>query len=218
LPCCRCLFEIDSTPADKLQLLTHGFQESELASAFGGIDAGKAGCFDADAAKLIRGKLVKKRGSVDAFTHFLRLRFLLRPLSYARDVEALQARSKGEQWNLEELREFLEQQGPRAAAGASGGRSVLACVTAESGEGKSTLSAALVGASRQLVHAYHFCKHNDARRQDPVLIAKALAYQLAEQFPAFRVPPLPPPPPPRVSVRTCTPLPRSGHTDKCVHE
>ena len=38
-----------------------------------------------------------------------------------------------------------------------------------------------------VVHAFHFCKHSDARRQDPVLIAKSLAYQLAMRFPAFRV-------------------------------
>jgi len=33
------------------------------------------------------------------------------------------------------------------------------------------------------LHAWHFFKHSDARRQDGVLIAKSLAYQLARRFP-----------------------------------
>lgn len=61
--------------------------------------------------------------------------------------------------------------GPAAAP------SVLACVVAGSGEGKSTFSACL--SQQPWVDAFHFCKHADARRQDPVLVAKTLAYQLA---------------------------------------
>ncbi|KAG2433437.1 hypothetical protein HXX76_008494 [Chlamydomonas incerta] len=35
------------------------------------------------------------------------------------------------------------------------------------------------------VHAYHFCKYSDARRQDPVRVVKSLAYQLAASLPAL---------------------------------
>lgn len=65
--------------------------------------------------------------------------------------------------------------GPWGAGGRS--PSVLACVVAGSGEGKSTFSAALT--KEDWVDGWHFCKHSDARRQDPVLIAKSLSYQLA---------------------------------------
>lgn len=63
------------------------------------------------------------------------------------------------------------------------------------GIGKSTLSAALVrrlglgsGSSPggPLVTAYHFCKHADRERRDPVRMIKSLAYQLAVAIPALR--------------------------------
>ena len=53
-----------------------------------------------------------------------------------------------------------------------------------SGQGKSTFSAALVaegrlaGAGGTWDVLYHFCKHNDARRQDPIAVICSLACQL----------------------------------------
>jgi hypothetical protein len=35
------------------------------------------------------------------------------------------------------------------------------------------------------VHAHHFCKASDVRRQDVSEIIRSLAYQLALRFPAF---------------------------------
>ena len=40
-----CLYEIGSTPIEKLTLLTHGLDPSQLATAFKGIDASKADCW-----------------------------------------------------------------------------------------------------------------------------------------------------------------------------
>ena len=40
-----CLYEIGSTPIDKLVLLTHGFDDAELGLAYGKIDATTADCF-----------------------------------------------------------------------------------------------------------------------------------------------------------------------------
>ncbi|EFJ49075.1 hypothetical protein VOLCADRAFT_104512 [Volvox carteri f. nagariensis] len=39
------------------------------------------------------------------------------------------------------------------------------------------------GGSGVTVHAFHFCKYSDARRQDPVRVVKTLAYQLAQSLP-----------------------------------
>ena len=53
------------------------------------------------------------------------------------------------------------------------------------GKGKSTIAAALCDASPPLVHAHHFCKASDVRRQDVGEIIRSLAYQLALRFPSF---------------------------------
>ncbi len=59
-------------------------------------------------------------------------------------------------------------------------------VVAGAGEGKSTISAALVtGALRERFAAYHFFKYNDARRQEAVQVLKSLAFQLAGRCVAF---------------------------------
>jgi hypothetical protein len=54
---------------------------------------------------------------LENFTKYLRLRFLLQPLSYARDVETLRARSAGETWRFEELRAFVQQAPMQDAVG-----------------------------------------------------------------------------------------------------
>lgn len=40
--------------------------------------------------------------------------------------------------------------------------------------------------NKPLVHAYHFCKYADVRRQSPIRIVKTLAYQLAQKLPLLR--------------------------------
>ncbi|KAG2452564.1 hypothetical protein HYH02_002801 [Chlamydomonas schloesseri] len=44
----------------------------------------------------------------------------------------------------------------------------------------------LASGHKPLVHAYHFCKYSDVRRQNPVRIVKTLAYQLAQRMPLLR--------------------------------
>lgn len=286
-----CLFEMGSTRQDLLTLITCKAEEANYASVFASIDVESAECYDETAKAMIQGEIIAKHGSLQRFTAFLRLRFLLRPqLSFEADVEELVRRAADDEWRFGEVRDLLQLQtaaeareaaehaarereaaaaagsrrpsglsvsgaagaGPgspakspsgggsgmkrdreasdtgggargaipeeedesaasgRHSAGAEGAHgnmllraksdfndllngtldggewglgggggtpSVLACVVAGSGEGKSTFSARL--SKEEWVDAYHFCKHSDARRQDPVLIAKTLAYQLA---------------------------------------
>lgn len=78
---------------------------------------------------------------------------------------------------------------------ATNAQSLIACVSADPGAGKSTVSAALVaglgqvphGCPQPLVHAHHFCARGDARRSDVVAIVKTLAYQLAMVYPEIKV-------------------------------
>ena len=77
------------------------------------------------------GSIIRKFGSLDQFTTELRLRLLLRPMSYAADLQALRNRGGDpEQYSFEEVRQHVE-----AAPGQ------VACVVGGPGEGKSTLAA-----------------------------------------------------------------------------
>ena len=72
----RCLYEIGSTPAHKLELLTHGFSERDVSQHLRRIDAETALCFsDADKA-MIRIEIEQRFGfgSLARFTAYLRLR------------------------------------------------------------------------------------------------------------------------------------------------
>ncbi|KAG2494495.1 hypothetical protein HYH03_007264 [Edaphochlamys debaryana] len=44
----------------------------------------------------------------------------------------------------------------------------------------------LASVAKPTVHAYHFCKYSDVRRQSPIRIVKTLAYQLAQRLPLLR--------------------------------
>lgn len=174
------LYEIGSTPQDKLTMLTHGFRPADVAGALGLIDVSKAGCFDAAARQLIVREIERQHGSLDAFTIFLKLRLLLMPLTYERDVEALLARSR-DSFRFPLLRAGLSELHPAPG---------VLCVAAGSGEGKSTLSAALTRfaaaeGGAPFLAAWHFCKAEDARRQDSAEVSRSLACQLARRFPQF---------------------------------
>ena len=97
-------------------------------------------------------------------------------LSYKQDIEQLLLYDTDE-WDLGRLLTPL-----------AGGVAALHCVGAESGTGKSTLAARLVRTlsedGGEVRVAYHFCKHSDSGRQDAAKIAKSMALQLGELFPA----------------------------------
>jgi hypothetical protein len=172
-----CLYEMGSTPPAKLLFLTHGFSEADVSAAFRSVDVEAAECDNRNGDKdLIRQKISEEHGSLAAFQQLLRLRLLLKPTSYEADCEALLKRSADDAWRFEELCTFI--------SGAAGSGSRLACIAGGPGEGKSTLAAALCApASPLLVHARHFCKASDVRRQDAGAIIRSLSYQLALHFP-----------------------------------
>jgi hypothetical protein len=162
-----------STPPDKLRLLTPGFREAELAAAFRSVDVEAAECFDRNDTSRIREHIMAQHNSLAAFQQMLRLRLLLKPTSYEADRAAL-LKNNTDMWCFEGLRAFFSSPGDETR---------LACIAGGFGEGKSTLAAALCDAS--LVHAHHFCKASDVRRQDVGEVIRSLAYQLALRFPAF---------------------------------
>ena len=180
-----CLYEIGSTPIEKLVLLTHGFDAAELGLAYAKIDATTADCWAQSDKDMIRGhirtmmieqKIVGAAATVEealeAFTRVLKLLLILKPTSYAVDMAALLKQAAG--YESYPLKETVEQ-------ACTGGR--LICIAGGSGEGKSTLAAALVKTIR--IDAWHFCKLADVRRQDRGLVIRSLSYQLAIRHPAF---------------------------------
>ena len=126
-----CLYEIGSTPPDKLELVTHGFAERDVTQHIRNIDAETALCFSDDDKKMIHGEIVNKFGfgSLRRFTEELKLRFLLRPMGYKSDLDALKERGSTNTYRLDELRAHVRE---------SGGR--VACVVGGPGQGKSSLS------------------------------------------------------------------------------
>ncbi len=181
-----CLYEIGSTPPEKLVLLTHGFDASVLSAAFERIDVAAADCYAQRDKRMIRGLVRSRHRSLDAFTRLLKLLLVLKPMSYTDDVKALLARAD-DAFDFSAAAAFL----------APGGR--LACIAGGPGEGKSTLAAALLRPSASALHGCwrasgaeaggaragaaaqvaHFCKAADVRRQDVGGVMRSLAYQLA---------------------------------------
>ena len=180
-----CLYEIGSTPIEKLVLLTDGFDAAELGLAYTKIDATTADCFSQSDKEEIRGhirnmmveqKIVDRGATVEealtAFTRVLKLLLILKPTSYSADMAAVLDRAAG--YENYPLKETVGQ-------ACTGGRLIV--IAGGSGEGKSTLAAALWTAID--IHACHFCKLADIRRQDIGLVVRSLSYQLAIRFSAF---------------------------------
>ena len=173
-----CLYELGSTPADKVQLLTLGLKDEDIVRATADIDAEQALCFSPKDERLIHGHIRERHGSLQAFSETLRLRLLLRPTEYRADIDALRRRSVDQRFDFDYLRRFL-----RGNDGSGAAR--VAVVAGGAGTGKSTIASALLEAGGG-ASAAHFCKSSDARRQDPLLMAHSLAYQLALALPAAR--------------------------------
>ena len=104
-----CLYEIGSTPPAKLQLLTPGVCEADIAAAARKVDVSAAQCFDARDTAAIREHIVVAHSSLDAFSRLLRLRLLLKPTSYEADRAALlgPAGAAAEAWRFDGLAAFV---------------------------------------------------------------------------------------------------------------
>ena len=149
-----CLYEIGSTPTNKLQLLTHGFSEADISQHVRAVDAETALCFSADDREMIRAEIAGKFGSLQQFTVELRLRLLLRPMSTPPTCGRC-ATGPGRRGLL-----------VRPGAAARRARPAGAGVVGGPGEGKSTLAAVMAmagsgGGGGGFVHAAHFCKRAD---------------------------------------------------------
>ncbi|XRB18787.1 EF-hand domain-containing protein [Pseudoscourfieldia marina] len=168
-----CLYEIGSTPPQKLQLVTHGFSEKDVSQHIRNIDAETALCFSPADKEMIHGEITGKFGfaSMKHFTEELKLRFMLRPMSYESDLQALRERGQSNNYQLDELRAHVKSTGGR-----------LACIVGGPGEGKSSVAAAAL----DMVHAAHFCKRADVRRQDVLEMVRSLGFQLGQRFDVVR--------------------------------
>jgi len=111
-----CLFEVGSSPTDKLQMLTPpGMGDGEVVDAARRVDVDKALCFSPEDRKMIYAGIEKKFGSNKELTEQLQLRLMLRPMGYAADTAALLRRAKGETFRLDALRDFVRGGGGRAS-------------------------------------------------------------------------------------------------------
>ena len=193
-----CLFEWGKTVThhglDALYLV--GMTLEDRGAIVREINVAKAECFDPKDREMILADIEKSHGSVDAFNYRLKLALLLTPVPCRHDLALLWSRSMGTLWNLETLAAWL-------ADGVLGHRVV--CVMGGAGEGKSSASAAMLrevlgrraddGRWTGPVTAFHFTRHDDKRRTDPVAVLKSLVFQVAERVPAlgeglFRLDPL----------------------------
>ena len=189
-----CLYEIVSSPPDKVTMLTHGFSESDLGTVYSQIDANTADCESVDDKSMIRSLIhavMVERGVVPveadentaltAFSGILKLLLILKPMSYRQDIATLLKSDPGHcRYPLDDLQTFLWSS-DRSGYGVMRGR--MACILGGPGEGKSTLAAAIV--DRNWVDAFHCLKKEDVRRQDKALIIRSLAYQLAMRHAKF---------------------------------
>ena len=102
-----CLYEIGSTPLQKLQLLTHEVAAAQVVAAARQVDAATAMCFSDDDRKMITAHIEERYGTLQEFTEQLRLRLLLKPLGYKADLLALRERCAGEVAMLGPIKEGL---------------------------------------------------------------------------------------------------------------
>lgn len=148
-----CLYEMASMPQDKMVLLSAGMQRRQLNSAIAAINCKKAECYKPTDRAIILGHIRAQYGGqsaaaavaaagatnaedsgdaslLAAFDRTLRLRFMLEPLAFEQDIDALIGRSGGDDFSrLSELWDEAK----------AGGASVLHCVVANSGEVRSGL-------------------------------------------------------------------------------
>jgi len=113
----------------------------------------------------------ERYGSCAVFDSTLKRQLLLQPLNCKADMQRHLERAAGTPWQWGVLEQWL----------AGDARALV--VLAEAGTGKSCISAAIVNRlqsdpNNDIVTLYHFHKHDDQRRQEPLGIVKTLAAQL----------------------------------------
>eukprot|EP01035_Chromulina_nebulosa_P025721 gene25721-33587_t len=180
-----CLYEIGSTPIEKLQLLYPYHAVSLYEKKINNIDTVNAKCYKETDAVMIRSHIrdemlkqkvvdnsASEKEALKSFSRVLKLLLILKPTQYSIDITDLLARVPDR--SSYQLEKVFEQ--------CTGGR--LICIVGNFGEGKSTIAAALSKTGR--LDAYHFCVKADANRQDKRLIYRSLAYQLAMKHKTFQ--------------------------------
>jgi hypothetical protein len=114
----------------------------------------------------------ERYGTSAEFDSTLKRHFLLQPLSFKLDILRHRQRAAGTRWQWAVVDSWL----------ASNKRALA--VMAEAGTGKSCISAAIVdrlSKDPERTVVYHFHKHDDQRRQEPLNFVKTLAAQLCSR-------------------------------------
>ncbi|KXZ56037.1 hypothetical protein GPECTOR_2g1589 [Gonium pectorale] len=211
-----CLYECDNTITihgpDRLSLLTPNFSVKDMASVFKSISVVDAGAYKQSDKDKILEDIIAHHGSTTAFDNKLKLLFLLEPLDMETEMESLLDGTGGAQeYDFSALQLWLTS--PRApqvcviSGPAGAGKSTISAALSFDEEaqrrrqkamahtrgavhGPSHMARQISGLSGNtrgpVVHAYHFCKYSDVRRQSPIRIVKTLAYQLAQRLPLLR--------------------------------
>ena len=170
--CTRRDFTIAFHGADGLHMPLSSEDRIEIVHS---IDVERAECFMAEDKAMILEGIEAKHGTKEAFNTHLRAHLLLEPVSHKVDLLQLQTRAADTIWNWVTVDEWMRKVDVRAL-----------CIMAGVGEGKSTISAALLEHFRnnypECVMVAHFLKFSDQRRLEPVRIIKSLAFQLALKY------------------------------------
>lgn len=114
----------------------------------------------------------KEHGTCAKFDSTLKRHFLLQPLSFKLDRLRHRQRAAGTKWQWDVVDSWL----------GSDKRALV--VMAEAGTGKSCISAAIVdrlSSDPERTVVYHFHKHDDQRRQEPLNLVKTMAAQLCSR-------------------------------------
>ena len=160
-------------------LFMTGMTTDERARIITAIDVERAQCFALEDKVMILGKITEVHGSAETFNLSLRLELLLQPLSYKIDVAALRKRCADMRFDFSSVLDWMGSADSRAL-----------CIFAGAGQGKSTISSALISyvldPKSNTISAIHFLKYSDRRRLDPIQIIKSLAWQLTKFIPALQ--------------------------------
>ena len=177
-----CLFEWNHTLREYGfdGLFMTGMTAAERARIIKAIDVENSQSYSPADKAMILDRIREVHGSTDNFNLSLRLELLLEPISYSVDVKALRKRCEHMSFDLTPIVEWIGTTDSRAL-----------CIFAGAGQGKSTISAALMSSildpKDNVVSAVHFLKYSDRHRLDPVAIIKSFAWQLAKFIPFLQL-------------------------------
>ena len=168
-----CIFEWDHT------LLHHGLgglhmpvSVKDCVILVNSINVELAECYMPADKTMILDKVCEHHGDFHTFNSRLKRMLLLKPLSFKADMSRHLPHVQATQWRWDVVQKWLD------------GDCRALCVMADAGTGKSCISAAIIDhfkSNPSHVWAFHFLKHDDQRRLEPLNVIKTLVAQLCSR-------------------------------------